>query len=241
MELPGTSIQEVPYLLRHGRVLRQQLLPSFNCTYLVELGGEDAETCMAIYKPRDGETPLWDFPNHTLYKRERLAFLVSEALGWALVPTTIVRDGPQGIGVMQRFIHARDGMHYFTLMPAHKEEMLRIAVFDCIVNNCDRKGGHCLIDERDRVWAIDHGLTFAIGRKLRTVMWDLAGEPLTDVLKKDVGLLGENSRLEEEIKANLSPPEADAFYQRLEVVLGSPVVPIERLSDPYRPLPWPTI
>ncbi len=228
-------------LLESGRVLSQRYLPSSNYTFLVELGADGPERCLGVYKPKDGETPLWDFPHYTLYKRERLAFLVSEALGWGVVPLTVIRDGPHGVGSMQLFIHARRGAHYFNLLPEHKEEMLRIALFDCIVNNCDRKGGHCLVDAEGRVWAIDHGLTFSPGAKLRTVMWDFAEERVPAHLRGCSEPLCGDGALREALGEHLSPPEVEAFYRRVEVVLASDTVPIPNLSDPYRPVPWPTI
>ena len=228
-------------LLQKGTVLREQMLYSHNCTYVVELGDGGTRCCLAIYKPRDGEAPLWDFPHDTLYRREYLAYVVSEALGWGLVPTTLVRDGPYGIGTMQRFIYAQQGMHYFNLLPAHRAEMTRIAVFDCLVNNTDRKGGHCLVDADDRIWAIDHGLTFSAGPKLRTVMWDLAEEPVPAELRKQVLALVGDRELQAVLAEHLDRQEANAFYRRIDLIAKSEYIPIRALSDPYKPTPWPAI
>ena len=228
-------------LLQNGDVLRERMLYSHNCTYLVQLGDSDGRSCLAIYKPRDGEAPLWDFPHETLYRREYLAYAVSEALGWGLVPTTLIRDGPYGIGTMQRFINARQGMHYFNLLAAHRADMLRIAVFDCLVNNTDRKGGHCLVDAADRIWAIDHGLTFSAGPKLRTVMWDLTEDPVPPALKKEALTLQGDKVLGEALKEHLTPAEVDGFYRRIDLIAKSEYIPLRALSDPYKPVPWPNI
>ena len=221
--------------------MRYRPLPSYNHTLLVELGNGDGETGMAVYKPSKGEAPLWDFPPNTLYMRERLAYVVSECLDWGLVPLTVVRDGPFGIGSMQLFIEARKGMHYFNLYLDHQDTMMRIGLFDCVINNCDRKGGHCLVDQDDRIWAIDHGLSFVPGPKVRTVMWELADEPIPEALKKDVARLCGDSSLRQALVAGLAPREVEAFYQRVETLLESPTVPLHGFSDPYRPYPWPTI
>ena len=241
MDRQRSSTPESLSLLQNGEVLRHQPLPSHNYTLRVELADAESRTCLAIYKPRKGEAPLWDFPPGTLYRREYLAYLVSEALGWGIVPLTVIRDGPFGVGSMQLHIEAQRGMHYFTLAPDHREEMMRIAVFDCIINNCDRKGGHCLADKGGRIWGIDHGLSFVSGLKLRTVMWDLADEPLGRQMKREVEVLCGDRPLLEALSSQLSAQEVQAFYHRVEMLLASPTIPMERLSDPYRPYPWPTI
>ena len=233
-----TAIQA---LLETGEVTRHRPLASYNHTLLTELAGADSQTCLAVYKPRDGEAPLSDFPSKSLYIRERLAYLVSESLGWGLVPLTVIRDGPFGIGSMQLFIGAQKGRHYFNLLAEHKEAMIRITVFDLIINNCDRKGGHALADENGRIWAIDHGLSFLAGPKVRTVMWDLMDEPLSQEIKKEVGTLCQDAGLIETLSSTLSRSEVQAFHKRIESLMESPTLSIQRFSDPYRPFPWPTI
>ena len=134
---------------------------------------------LAIYKPQQGERPLWDFPRGTLCHREVAAFEVSEALGWAIVPDTVLRDGPAGIGMMQRFVEHDPEEHYFTLLEEHGDEFRRMAAFDVVINNTDRKGGHCLPRDRTaRIFGIDHGVSFHAQWKLRTVIWDFGGEPI---------------------------------------------------------------
>ena len=143
---------------------------------------------LGIYKPRCGEAPLWDFPDGTLYKRERAAFVLSEALGWQLVPPTVIRDGPNGIGTMQLYIHhSREDADYFSLREQHQREVKQMALFDLIANNTDpAEAGHCLRGEDGHIWGIDHGLTFHAHPKLRTVIWDFSGEPMPQELLHDL-------------------------------------------------------
>ncbi len=144
---------------------------SSNATFLVELVLDGAIT-LAIYKPERGERPLWDFPSG-LYKREIAAYLLSEALGWGLVPLTIARDGPYGEGSFQLFVDADFEQHFFTLVEdtAHHDRLRRMCVFDLLANNADRKSGHCLLGPDGAVYGIDNGLTFHVEPKLRTVIW----------------------------------------------------------------------
>ena len=138
-----------------------------------------ADQLLAIYKPQRGERPLWDFPRGTLCNREVAAREVSEALGWAIVPDTVLRDGPVGLGMMQRFVHHDPEEHYFTLLAEHGDEFRRMAAFDIVINNTDRKGGHCLRATDDgSIFGIDHGVSFHAQWKLRTVIWDFACEPI---------------------------------------------------------------
>jgi uncharacterized repeat protein (TIGR03843 family) len=164
-----------------GRVSTEHGLMHFgtNYTFLVSIQHEDADF-LVIYKPRAGERPLWDFPDGTLCQRETAAWVMSEALGWSLVPPTVLREGPRGTGSMQVFINHDPQQHYFTFDEAQEEQLQRMVVFDAICNNADRKGGHCLLDADDHIWGIDHGLTFNTSHKLRTVIWDFAGQPLPE-------------------------------------------------------------
>ena len=160
---------------------------SSNGTYLVTVT-DDEHTTAAVYKPGRAERPLWDFPDG-LYRREVAAYELAEALGWGLVPETVTRlDGPLDAGSLQRFVDADFEQHYFTLleMDAHRPALKRMATFDVIANNADRKGGHCLLDAEGRVWGIDHGLCFHSEPKLRTVIWDFAGEALARRDRRDL-------------------------------------------------------
>ena len=179
-------------LLARGAITVKGRLPdASNATLLVELA-LDGATGLAVYKPLRGERPLWDFPRG-LYRREVAAYLFSESLGWGIVPPTIVREGPHGEGSLQHFVMADFAQHYFTLMedPAHRLALQRICVFDLIANNADRKSGHCLLGPDGAVYGIDQGLCFHVDPKLRTVIWDWAGEPIPPALVADVSRLVE--------------------------------------------------
>ena len=159
---------------------------SSNYTYLVRLSGSGPDQ-LAIYKPSRGEAPLWDFPAGTLYRREVAAYRLSRALGWPLVPPTIVRESaPRGVGALQQFVDADRSRHYLGLEGRDPATWLPVALFDILANNADRKSGHCIFDSSGRPWLIDHGLTFHCEEKLRTVIWDFAGEPLPEGLRQDL-------------------------------------------------------
>jgi uncharacterized repeat protein (TIGR03843 family) len=149
-----------------------------NYTYLAEVRNPRSQT-LAIYKPARGEMPLDDFPEGTLGKRDVAAYLVSVALNWQIVPPTVYRnDGPMGPGSLQLFITADLSQHYFTLMPERADDFRRMSAFDVLVNNADRKSGHCLLDGSGQIWGVDNGLTFHPLPKLRTVIWEFSGEEL---------------------------------------------------------------
>lgn len=142
-----------------------------------------AEPFHAVYKVTVAERPLFDFPEGTLTRREVAAFLVSEALGWRIVPPTVLRDGPFGEGMVQQWIHADPAADVVAMIvgpDAPDERLRRMAIFDAIVNNTDRKGGHVLPVEGGHVFGVDHGVTFSIEPKLRTVLWGWVGEPFRE-------------------------------------------------------------
>ncbi len=181
-------------LLAEGRMeLLGMIRGSSNSALLVEVCHED-RSVWAVYKPREGERPLIDFAPG-LHRREHAAYLLSEALGWGLVPPTVVReDGPFGVGSLQLFVQHDPLAHYFTLydeVPESHDALRRIALFDVVANNADRKGGHVLHGVDGRVWGIDHGLCFAAGYKLRTVVWDFGGDPVPEVLLDAVAPLAD--------------------------------------------------
>ena len=241
MALVAPPSPEVLELLRRGRIEGStNPLPGCNANFLIALE-RAGRTCRAIYKPCRGETPLWDFPHGTLYRREYLAFRVSEALGWGIVPPTVIRDGPYGVGSVQLFIDAVDSAHFFTLLERHKIEMCRIAIFDCLINNADRKGGHVLADSHGRIWGIDHGLAFLAEAKLRTVMWDLRGEVVAPERKADLVRLANDMDLRAELEEHLEPGEVAALYHRAACITASKTIPLERYADAWRPYPWPPI
>ena len=174
----GPGQQETVQLLNLGEITSLELSPwGSNYTFLVQVRN-GSEECRAVYKPRDGEMPLWDFPSGTLYKREYAAYLLSSILGWNFVPTTVIRDGPYGVGSLQLFVEHDPRVNYFSLRESHTDELRMIAAFDLVSNNTDRKAAHCILDPEGTVWAIDHGLTFHAQVKIRTVIWDFSGEPV---------------------------------------------------------------
>jgi hypothetical protein len=151
---------------------------SSNYTFLAQLEPHPPAGLLAVYKPARGESPLWDFEAGTLYRREVAAYELSKVLGWPRIPPTVVRQrGPHGVGALQLFIDA-DRRHFLDEQSTRRATWARVALFDVIVNNADRKSGHCLFDANDEVWVIDHGLTFNVDHKLRTVIWDFSGEQL---------------------------------------------------------------
>jgi uncharacterized repeat protein (TIGR03843 family) len=224
-------------LLSEGQVEVEGRLPwSSNGTFLVRVCLRDVED-RAVYKPERGERPLWDFP-HGLYKRELAAYVLSEALGWNMVPETVVREGPLGHGSLQRFVPADFEQHYFTLLerPEHHAALKRMCVFDLVANNADRKGGHCLLGEEGRLWSVDHGLCFHADPKLRTVIWDFAGQPVPEDLVADVAGLAVSVPVQ--LAALLDDDECQALAARAAALVRKPVFPEARSGRPY---PWPMV
>jgi uncharacterized repeat protein (TIGR03843 family) len=225
-------------LLERGAVTVRGRMPwSSNATFLVELA-LDAATGFAIYKPERGERPLWDFPPG-LHRRELAAYRLSEALGWDLVPPTVCRDGPLGEGSLQLFVAADFEENYFTLRdrPEHRDRLLRICLFDLVANNADRKGGHCLLGEDGVVHAIDHGLTFHAEWKLRTVIWDFAGEPIPEALLGDLRRLLSDAAAEATGEL-IDAQERRALRARTRKILNTGRFPADRGGRSY---PWPLL
>jgi hypothetical protein len=199
---------------------------------------------LAVYKPRRGERPLWDFPRGTLCQREVAAYVLSAALGWTLVPPTVLRDGPYGVGSVQLFIDADQEAHLFTMQKegSFEQAIERLAAFDVIVNNADRKSGHCLKGNDGRLWAIDHGICFHVEPKLRTVLWDYAGQPLRPDTLADLRDLREHVQSKdsfaEMLESLLSPDELRALRRRLERLINSGKHPD---PGPGRNVPWPPV
>lgn len=230
--------------LQKGEILDEHGLMRWgsNYTFLVTIKYEEKEF-MAIYKPRMGERPLWDFPDGTLCQRETAAYVLSEMLGWHLVPPTVLREGSRGIGSVQAFIDHDPNAHYFAFDETHVSQLQYIAAFDAINNNADRKGGHCLLDEDDRIWGIDHGLTFHPSYKLRTVIWDFAGEKipaqiLADMTKFCTILEDEKHPLTQELNQLLRQTEIRAMQARLNKLIQTGTYP---MPGPGPNRPWPAV
>jgi uncharacterized repeat protein (TIGR03843 family) len=212
-------------LLREGALeLHGQFLWGSNYTFLAEVSDSDLSVT-AVYKPCAGERPLWDFDRETLCQREVAAYLVSVQLGWPNIPPTVLRDGPRGPGSVQLYIEGDDEEHFFSLRETgrYDEAFRRIALFDAVVNNADRKGGHCLLGKDGRIWSIDHGLTFHSEYKLRTVIWDYAGEAIPPDWLVDLrGLderLADRGPLRTALSDLIADAEIDALVWRLRRLL----------------------
>ncbi|MGD8403827.1 MAG: SCO1664 family protein [Anaerolineales bacterium] len=227
--------------LQHGEIeLKGQFILGSNYTFLVNVH-HDGKELQAVYKPSRGEQPLWDFPDHTLAHREVAAYIVSEALGWKFVPFTALRgDGPYGPGSIQQFIEYNPDYHYFNFSDKDKERLRPVMLFDLLCNNADRKGSHVIIEsETDKMWLIDHGLCFHEEEKLRTVIWDYAGEAIPDDLLKALTLLASTPSLLPDLQPYLSPREISALLTRAETLTSSGVFPLPpetRRAFPYPPI-----
>lgn len=235
---PAVRDRNVALLANGGIDLLGRLANSSNETFLVEVA-LDEDLRWAIYKPELGERSLLDF-DRGLYRRERAAYLLSEALGWGLVPTTVIReDAPFGVGSLQMFVEHDPNEHYFTLVaeaPETHDELRRLALFDVVANNTDRKAGHVLRGTEGRLWGIDHGLCFAAPFKLRTVIWDFGGERI------DAGLLADLAPLADEAPAGvadlLTGIEVRALRNRVRKLLAAPELPVDPTGMRF---PWPLV
>lgn len=243
-ERQSLDLSSILTLLAKGEMELLGMLPwSSNYTLLSSVTFEGVQG-LAVYKPRRGERPLWDFADGTLCKRETAAYLLSSLLGWQLVPPTVLRDGPYGIGSVQLFIDADHEAHLFTMQEEgiYEDQLRRLAVFDIVSNNADRKGGHCLKGSDGRLWAIDHGICFHSEYKLRTVLWEFAGQPLpSEICASLQNLQNRLERNEYEtrmLQSLLAPDEVEALRRRIERLLTRGHFP-----DPggRRHMPWPPI
>lgn len=225
-------------LLQRGEIVVKGRMPwASNAIFLIECSCE-AGTALAVYKPARGERPLWDFPSG-LFRREVAAWHLSEALGWGLVPPTVAREGPYGEGSIQLFVPADFEQHYFTLREgrAHHDRLQRICLFDLVANNADRKAGHCLLGRDGVIYAIDNALCFHAEPKLRTVIWDFAGEPIPDRLLDDLrGMLARGLR--PPLAALLDAAEQEALVARARAVLAAARFPEDATGLRY---PWPPV
>jgi uncharacterized repeat protein (TIGR03843 family) len=236
------QLRQLRLVLENGEItLTGRFVYGSNYTFLVNVN-HDGQEVPAVYKPMRGEQPLWDFPEASLAGREVSAFLVSQALGFGFVPLTILRDGPLGPGSLQQYIEHNPNLHYFSFKTADRDRLRPAALFDLLVNNADRKGGHILLQKRTRaIYLIDHGLCFHSEDKLRTVIWDFAGEVIPPALiaamKNFHSLL--HTVLAADLQQYLDPLELAALDTRLEALLDHPqyaAPPEDRRAFPYPPL-----
>lgn len=238
-------IDQILDLLKSAEInLEGEFVHGYNYTFLVKVKPVEGEPFLAVYKPQQGEQPLWDFPANTLAHREAAAFLVSQALGWDLVPPTVYRDdGPFGPGSLQLYIEHDPNHHYFNFSDDEFQTLRPVVLFDLLINNADRKGGHMIFGENGHLWLIDHGLSFNVEEKLRTVIWDFAGEPVPEelcvALKEFRQNLDPPSELLEALKEHLASDEIEALIARTNDLLPCkhfPYPPQDRRAYPFPPV-----
>jgi uncharacterized repeat protein (TIGR03843 family) len=231
----GVPVDALTILAEADIELEGRMPWSSNATFLVTLGDTGGQ---AIYKPVRGERPLWDF-EPGLHRREVAAYLLSEAMGFRVVPPTVLReDAPLGEGSLQWFVAADHREHYFTIAERRPElhpQLRDIAVLDIVANNTDRKSGHCLL-AGDRVWAIDNGLCFAPDFKLRTVIWEFAGDALTPAQLEAVAMVCRG--VPPEVAALLASIEVEAMQRRAARLVDQGVLPGDESGGRY---PWPMV
>ncbi len=231
-------------LLERGDLqVEGQIAWSSNISLLCRLQ-DVAGQIQAVYKPRQGERPLWDFPRGSLHLRELAAWQLSQALGWWLVPPTVIREGPYGAGMLQAFVPHDPQEHYLAMDAPDPKAVARISAFDVVINNADRKSGHVLRDPSGGLWAIDHGIAFHAEPKLRTVIWEMAGRPLDPEIATDLGRLARTladptSTLQTALEALLEPEECQALLTRTRALIDAGAYPD---PDPERRMiPWPPV
>ncbi len=242
-------------VLRDGIMSIDGRMPwSSNATFLVTLGfesGEPVEKALAagravkaIYKPHKGERPLWDFPTG-LYQREVAMYELAAFLGWDVIPRTVLRDGDFGVGSVQLFVDADFDQHYFTLMEAIGERktllpsLRMLATLDLLANNADRKSGHVLVDVNNGIWGIDHGLCFHEEFKLRTVMWDFAGDRIPKILSPAIERLADTTPGSlGALDALLDGNEIRVLIERARKLIHKPTFPSPHSDYAY---PWPMV
>jgi uncharacterized repeat protein (TIGR03843 family) len=234
-----TDDAEALCLLRDGVIdLEGRLLDASNVTLVgtVRTGALAAE---CVYKPVAGERPLWDFPDGTLAGREISAFLVSEATGWQVVPPTVLRDAQFGPGMVQLWIDGDDDVDLPAFVRRDLPALRRMAVFDAVVNNADRKGGHIIPTPSGHVYGVDHGICFSVEPKLRTLLWRWAGKPLPTEAIEVLERLADELRgdLGEELHEHLTRTEVRRTQQRVAELLRTGRHP--EPSGEWPALPWP--
>jgi uncharacterized repeat protein (TIGR03843 family) len=231
-------------VLQNGEIkIKGEFAWGTNNTFLAEVC-QDGNIVQGVYKPSRGERRLWDFPSGSLAHREVAAYLVSEALGWELVPPTVYRKkAPIGPGSLQLFVEHDPELHYFNLSEAQRQYLRPVVLFDLLINNADRKGGHLLYDHKNHLWLIDHGICFHTEDKLRTVIWDFIGEPIPEKLLDDIHcfrqLLTPDQDLYKELQLLLNQEEIHALARRADhlVLLGQFPAP----NPEERSIPWPPL
>jgi uncharacterized repeat protein (TIGR03843 family) len=242
--MPALEIPKVLNALQNGEItIKGEFVWGSNYTFLAEVT-QNGNKIMSVYKPSRGERPLWDFPPSSLARRETAAYVVSEALGWELVPPTVYRKkAPIGPGSLQLYIDHDPDVHYFNLSKDDLQNLRPVVLFDLLVNNADRKGSHLLFDKNHHLWLIDHGICFHAEDKLRTVIWDFAGESIPENLSDDLSnfrqALKPATKLHKELHTLLSTQEIKALAARAEHLTSIPRFPKPVLNQ--RSIPWPPL
>ena len=235
------SLEEAERLLCQGEFGGLELIPwASNYTFAATLSLPDGPSYVGIYKPRRGEIPLYDFPSGTLYRREVAAYRAGCGLGWDLIPLTVVRSGPHGVGSLQLFVEADESWDVLRAQDLDRGAIQRLTLFDFLTNNADRKAGHILRGRDGRLWGIDHGLTFNEEPKLRTVLWQYEGQSLPEEILTELEEFATHPNRPEALRAELlellEPVEVQGFFDRLERALL-----VRRFPAPgaRRHVPWP--
>jgi uncharacterized repeat protein (TIGR03843 family) len=242
--MPELEISTIVNVLQYGEItIKGEFVWGSNYTFLAEVC-RNSDMIQSVYKPSRGEQPLWDFPPASLARREAAAYLVSEALGWELVPPTVYRKkAPIGPGSLQLFIEHDPELHYFNLSETDRQRLRPVVLFDLLINNADRKGSHLLFDNHHHLWLIDHGICFHADDKLRTVIWDFAGEPIPDKLLDDLRkfslALAPGTNLYKELQELLSLKEINALAKRADNLIMLRQFPQPNPEE--RSFPWPPL
>ncbi len=242
------SIDRLLSVMRQGELtIKGEFLWGSNYTFLAQVEDDDL-AIPVVYKPVRGERPLWDFPAASLARREVAAYLVSEGLGWSLVPPTVYRKkAPLGSGSVQLYIDHDPEYHYFSFDEEDRQRLRPVVVFDLLINNADRKGSHVLRGPDSHLWLIDHGVSFHVEDKLRTVIWDFVDQAIPEELCTDLEAFcrklepedGQPSELASQLLEHLSRAEVRALGRR-----AGRLVSLRRFPNPdphRRPFPWPQL
>jgi hypothetical protein len=238
MCVPGQMDIDAKRILAEGEIsVLGRLVEASNATLLCDVTF-DSHMIRAVYKPIIGEEPLWDFPDGTLANREVASYQISELLGWDLVPETILRDGPYGVGMLQRWVDVDESIDRIALAQSQGSALARMAIFDALINNTDRKIGHLLPSEDGRLLGCDHGVTFHSEPKLRTVIWQFRGEVIPAEIFTDVASLDIDAA-RQTLQPLLADEEVSAFEERWLSIVEEGRFPMPSPSWPA--VPWPPI
>jgi uncharacterized repeat protein (TIGR03843 family) len=212
-----------------------------NYTFFATLSSNSNTKINAIYKPKNGEIPLRDFPKGTLFKRERAAYLLSRILKWKFIPPTIIKEGPYGIGSLQYYVNHDPSIHYLNIKGNYENEFGIISIFDWICNNADRKAGHIIYGNDGNIWGIDQGLTFNTEYKMRTVIWYEPNQVIPDFIIEKLSTLNNKllskSVVSKEIQELLTKEELIATVQRIQEIIKLGTFPDIRFGR----VPWPLL